>query len=346
PITVTMWAWASSIDKRVDAWNSTHPEVQVELTDPGGGAATVAKLLAAAKAGNAPDLAQSEYGNLASMVSGGVASDITEEFGEYADKYTSAVRQLVTFNDTVYGVPQDLGPTMMFYRADLFEEYGIDVPKTWDEFAQTAEQLHAEHPDVHLGNFDPKDDTVLLTMTQQAGGSWWAVDGSTWSVDIDSDEGREVTSYWEDHVDSGAISAMPGGTPGWIKAMDNGTILTTISGVWAPGVLAGMLDESVGHWASARTPQWTPGDQRVGYSGGSATIVTNDSDHPQAAAKFALWLNASDEGATGLAEIAKFPAATAGQEALDEPPALMPEDEDFYDLARDVASDTLPVVYG
>src|SRR5699024_12157590 len=44
-------------------------------------------------------------------------------------------------------------------------------------------------------------------------------------------------------------------------------------------------------------------------------------------------------------EIAKFPAATAGQEALDEPPALMPEDEDFYDLARDVASDTLPVVY-
>src|SRR5699024_260999 len=63
-------------------------------------------------------------------------------------------------------------------------------------------------------------------------------------------------------------------------------------------------------------------------------------------AEVILWLNASDEGAEGLAEISKFPAALHGQEVLSTPPALMPEDTEYWPLAADIASDTFPIQWG
>lgn len=48
------------------------------------------------------------------------------------DQFFDFAWKQVTFGDTgVYAIPQDTGPMAMFYRKDLFEKYGVEVPKTW-----------------------------------------------------------------------------------------------------------------------------------------------------------------------------------------------------------------------
>jgi multiple sugar transport system substrate-binding protein len=96
-------------------------------------------------------------------------------------------------------------------------------------------------------------------------------------------------------------------------------------------------------------PQWTAGDTGVANQGGSSVIVTKDSEHPEEAAEFVKWLNASDEGADLLLNVQNaYPAATAGQEsAVDNaPPSLMPEQTDYYSLAATIASNTISVTWG
>ena len=47
-----------------------------------------------------------------------------------------------SFQNSVYGLPDTQTFNMLFYRKDIFEELGLTVPQTWDDFIETASQLH------------------------------------------------------------------------------------------------------------------------------------------------------------------------------------------------------------
>ena len=53
-------------------------------------------------------------------------------------------------NGEVWAIPQDTGPLGMLYRKDIFDQYGIQAPTTWDEFAAAARKLHAANPKAYL----------------------------------------------------------------------------------------------------------------------------------------------------------------------------------------------------
>ena len=53
-----------------------------------------------------------------------------------------AYRDIFTVNDQVYGIPTAGESVFLIYRKDLFDEAGIEVPKTWDELLQVAKQFH------------------------------------------------------------------------------------------------------------------------------------------------------------------------------------------------------------
>lgn len=74
-------------------------------------------------------------------------NDFLEEAGfdlsDYPDAYLDASR--ITSDDgTIYGLPLRGHPQMLMYRADVFEELGLDVPTTWQEVSAAAEVIAAE----------------------------------------------------------------------------------------------------------------------------------------------------------------------------------------------------------
>lgn len=341
PVTLSYWAWVPEIDQAVDLWNSEHPDIQVEVTTPASSDELMTKIITAAKAGEGPDLMQAEYQALPTLVTNGVAADITELTAGVDDAFTEATWDQVTFGGVRYAVPQDVAPMLLVYRADLFEQYGLTVPTTWDEFAAVAEKLHAEHPDVWLTTFSATDPGWFSGLAAQAGSQWWSYDGEAWSVGIDDAASVKVADYWEGLVDSGAVLDDPMYTTEWNTKLTDGSIIAWPSAVWAPGTLESVAAGTAGQWQVAALPQWDASSPVTGNWGGSTTAVGAGSDHVEEATEFAVWLN-TDPAALELLASASgvYPAASARSDltALASPPAFFSNQTDYYTVADEAAS--------
>ncbi|MBO3085077.1 ABC transporter substrate-binding protein [Cellulomonas fengjieae] len=350
-VELTFWTWAPGMDEVAAAWNAANPDIQVTVNKQDGGDPAVTKLLTAIKAGSgAPDIFQTEYQKIPTLVSSDALLDIADVLPEgTADHFADGTWESVTLgSDAVYGVPQDSGPMELYYRADIFEQYGLEVPTTWEQYAQVAEQLHTADPTKYLGTFSATDAGWFTGLAQQAGASWWGIDGDAWSVEIDAEPTQKVAQYWGDLVERGVIDNKPMYTPEWNAALNDGTQAAWVSAIWAPGVLEGNAPDTVGKWAMAPLPQWNEGDEATGNWGGSASSVTSQSKHPEEAAEFIAWMNTSQEGVNILAqEGGLYPADIPGQaEALAAPPAFFPNQADFYTVASQIAETVQPFTYG
>src|SRR5882757_3747731 len=157
-VELAFWTWVPNIDKVVSLWNTAHPNIHVTASNQAQGDEEVTKVLTAAKAGNAPDLFQAEYQALPTLVSNDVAADIKAQTTDVKSHFADGVWQQVTLGtDSVYALPQDSGPMMLYYRTDLFQKFGLTVPKTWDEFAADAKTVRQKDPKKFLSTFSSAD---------------------------------------------------------------------------------------------------------------------------------------------------------------------------------------------
>ncbi|MFD6176404.1 MULTISPECIES: ABC transporter substrate-binding protein [unclassified Isoptericola] len=351
PVELTFWTWTPNMEKVVDLWNADHPDITVTVNKQDGGDPAVTKLLTAIKAGSgAPDIMQAEYQKIPQLVSSDALADLSGSLGEdVADHFADGVWNAVTLgSDAVYAVPQDSGPMQFYYRADIFEKLGIDVPTTWDEYADAARKVHEADPKAYLGTFSANDAGWFAGLTQQAGASWYGIDGDAWSVDIDSDATTKVAEYWGGLVEEGAIDNKPMYTPEWNAGLNDGTQVGWLSAIWAPGVLEGNAADTAGKWKMAPMPQWDAASPATGAWGGSATAVTSQSTHPEQAAEFITWLNTDPEAVQALVdETGIYPAdVPASSTVLTDPPEFFSNQPDFYGIAAQTAQTVQPFTYG
>lgn len=350
-VELTFWTWAPNIDKVVALWNAENPDIQVTVNKQDGGDPAVTKLLTAIKAGSgAPDIMQAEYQKIPTLVSSDALADISADVpADVAAGFPEGIWNAVTLgSEAVYGVPQDSGPMQFYYRADIFENLGVAVPTTWDEYALAAAAIHAADPNVYLGTFSATDAGWFTGLAQQAGASWWGIDGDAWTVSVDDAATEKVASYWGGLVEQGVINNKPMYTPEWNAALNNGTEVGWLSAVWAPGVLEGNAPDTQGKWKMAPMPQWDAAKPATGNWGGSATAVTSQSKHPAEAAKFVTWLNTDQAAVNALvSEGGLYPAYSPAQaEALSAPPAFFSNQPDFFEIAGETAKTAGNFTYG
>ncbi|MFD5497577.1 extracellular solute-binding protein [Streptomyces sp. NPDC127091] len=100
---------------------------------------------------SAPDLV--EYGNTdtAGYVKDGGLADVTEEFGAWdeAKDTDPTARQSVTVDGRVYGAPYFVGVRALYYRTDVFEELGLEAPRSQAELISTARKIRAAKPELY-----------------------------------------------------------------------------------------------------------------------------------------------------------------------------------------------------
>ncbi|WP_165372733.1 ABC transporter substrate-binding protein [Pengzhenrongella frigida] len=347
PVTLEYWSWATNVDQVVEGWNQEHPDIQVKVVEAAGADDMVAKLLASVRAGEGPDMAQAEFQKLPSLVVSDVALDLSTYADQFSGEYSKGTMSLVTVGDGVFAVPQDVAPMVFMYRRDLFEQYGLQVPTTWDEYAALAKQVKEVAPTAFLGGY-PDDASTFAAYTQPLGATWWSTGGESWNVGIDGPESQRVAKFWQPLVEDGLVDTTHFFTPEWGTKMNDGTLLSWTVGTWGPGAAISVAPDTAGAWAIAPMPSWD-GESQVGLMGGSSVMVTKNSDHPQEAVEFLTWLNTSSAGTAGMIEKGGlFPASTLGQEALAEQPVpeIVSGQDDFWEVALTAAKDTAPVTWG
>lgn len=315
-VTLTYWSWVPGMDQAVALWNRTHPDVQVRLANvPAGPAGTYQKMSNAVKAGTAPDLGQIEYDTLPSFrLQGGLRDIAPCGAAANQNKFQDWTWKQVTFGEkAAYAVPQDSGPMALFYRKDLFAKYGIEVPKTWEEFAAAARKVRQADPSVSLTTA-AGGGAWLAGMAWQNDARWFDLKGDTWKVSVNDQATRQVADYWQKLRSEQLVSTIGTFSDQWNKAAADGKILAWPSAVWATALIKTGVPGTAGKWGVAPLPQWSTGEAKAGNWGGSTTAVFKDSKHPYEAAQFALWLNTDPEALKIL--ITKgglYPAAKAGQ---------------------------------
>jgi len=90
-----------------------------------------------------PDVALWFAGNrMKFFVDQGLFMDISDVWEEAGFNETMASsRPTLTVDGAQYGVPWGYYQWGVFYRTDIFEEYGLEVPETWDEFLSVSQTL-------------------------------------------------------------------------------------------------------------------------------------------------------------------------------------------------------------
>lgn len=322
-------SWIPGIEDVVDVWNEANPDIQVAVqTGPNGNGGTYQNFFNQLKAGNAPDLGQIEYDALPNfrVQDGLVNLGACENVVAAQDEFVDWTWNQVSFGEegAAYAVPQDSGPTALFYRSDLFAANNIAVPTTWAEYAEAAEKVRATGS--YITNFSQSDINQFASFVWQADGSWFQNDGTEWTVDLTSPESITVADYWQDLIDRDLVSSYPAWTSEWDNAYNSGQVWSWNSAVWGANSIASGAPDTAGNWSVAPSPQWTEGASAAGNWGGSSTAVFKGSKHPYEAAEFALWLNTSDEALTLLNESANIYPAT--KDGLNLP--VLKEGVEFY----------------
>ena len=168
--------------------------------------------------GKAPDcslhMARSEPVNLALR---GAMVDLTQfpDYEEVMTRFMTPDSALpFTFdNDStddvpagVYALPDTLNFYMLFYRTDIFEEFGVTPPKTWDEYLQVAalfnrNNLQASLPYTQITtaamvNAGVGSLSILPTFIMQMGGEIYKADGS--ATELSSVTSIKAFEFWTD----------------------------------------------------------------------------------------------------------------------------------------------------
>lgn len=309
PVTLEFWGWVPGLEEAVAEWNDENPAVQVDFFRMTGDDGD--KIPAAIDAGTAPDVVQMSSHSLPGHIINNRLTDLTPFVDGLEEQFTASSWGTVTFGDAVYGIPQDSGPTGLMYRTDIFEEYGVEIPTTWDEYIEAGRELKAANPDVYIAQFSPNEAGLWMETVWQNGGSFFGIEGDAWDVTVNAPESVEVAELWQTLLDEDLVKVVEMWTPEYWAEVNAGTIATINYAAWFPVLLEESAASTAGKWAVAPTPTF-PGSDTAGESGGSVNVVTANSDHPEQATEFITWLNSSDAGIANLISGGVFPSAVAG----------------------------------
>ena len=297
-MTLTYWAWISSLGKQVALFNQTHPNIHVNWINVGSGPAEYDKLFTAIKANNEPDVAEVEFQYLPTFETTGSLVDLAP-YGAASvkDQFVPYTWSQVLLGNSILAIPQDTGPMGLWYRQDIFQKYNLPVPTTWAQFADDAAKLHAANPNYYITDFPPKGAAWFTGLEWQAGGRPFNINGQSWKVSLNNPQAQQVSSYWQDLINKKLVKTEPDFTNGWYHDLQTGALASWFSGAWGNGTIEQNAPQTSGNWRVALLPQWQAGQAISGNWGGSSTPVFKSSKHPKEATEFAEWISNNEKSA-------------------------------------------------
>lgn len=301
-VTITYWHrlpdkdGMTKVDDIIATWNKENPDIQVKATKFDGAAQeSYAKIAQAVKSGEAPDLAQIGYGEIASEYLAGDLEDVSAELAEggYEKNYASGPMGQCKLGDVVVGLPQDTGPLVYVYDKAAFDALGITAPKTWAELKESAKTAKAAGK--YIASWQGDETGYLMSgQAAAAGATWYPVKGEAWGVECDSPESAKVATVYQELLDEELIFVPSDGRWGdaFTAALKDGTLIGTVAAGWEPGFMLGDLGVEETSWQVTYLPTFDGvSENATGADGGSAVCVIKGSKNKAAALKFADWFN-------------------------------------------------------
>lgn len=231
---------------------------------------------------SAPDLV--EYGNTdtAGYVKDGGLADVTEEFGAWdeAEDTDPTARQSVTVDGRVYGAPYFVGVRALYYRTDVFDELGLDVPKTQAELISTAKAIHTARPEMYGIAVGGAYTYGAMPFIWAHGGELATGKGGSYASAIDSAASRKgieayTSLFGDDNCPAAKCAGMGGNDT--VTAFASGKAAMAIGGDFShAAVEAGKVK---GKYAVVPLPGVEAGSVAPAFAGGNNLGVLKSTSH-------------------------------------------------------------------
>lgn len=231
---------------------------------------------------SAPDLI--EYGNTdtAGYVKDGGLADVTAEFTAWdeAKDTDPTARQSVTVDGKVYGAPYFVGVRALYYRTDVFDELGLDVPESQAELISTAQQIRAARPDMYGIAVGGAYTYGAMPFIWAHGGELATGRTGSYASAIDGADARKgieayTSLFGDDNCPAAKCAGMGGNDT--VTAFASGKAAMAIGGDFShAAVEAGKVK---GQYAVVPLPGVEPGSIAPAFAGGNNLGVLKSTSH-------------------------------------------------------------------
>ncbi|MFH8496104.1 ABC transporter substrate-binding protein [Streptomyces coeruleorubidus] len=305
---LTMWYWGGALSDKVVAEAKAHFGSQIKLTAASIGGDFKQKLTTTLAAGSSvPDITGIKGEDIASFLpNAGRFLDLNDlGFKKISSQYLDWKTKLAQTEDgKQIGFPIDIGPTALFYRADLFDKAGLptDPDKvaaeagTWDDYFALGSELKKAVPGTFLIN----------NM------------GSVFNIAVGQGTKRFIdeSNHFigdQDHIRAAWTTAVRPYTLGidakindqtWNAAIGK-NLGTELGAAWHALDIEQAAPGTKGKWRVCATPGG-PANQ-----GGSYLALPKQCRNPEEAFKIISWILSPANNARGFTDAAIFPASPA-----------------------------------
>ncbi|PJJ61872.1 ABC transporter substrate-binding protein [Compostimonas suwonensis] len=238
-------------------------------------------------------------------------------------------------DNELFGVPWDMGPVAVYYRADLFEQAGIDPASivTWDDYLAAGDKL--QDLGVKLFPLSVANSQLYSSQLQQLGESYFTDSGE---VNLDSDDSIAVATRLQKAV-QGGYAEIVNNDDGLTTALKSGAVGSLIMPVWYSGSFQTNLPEMAGQWGVLTLPELEDGGSRASNQGGSYLVVPAKSSNPQGGYLFATFALGTVDSANTMMELGSMSSLLA---AHSEPAFTEPVDYFGGQKVYQLFADTIP----
>ncbi|KQV24176.1 MULTISPECIES: ABC transporter substrate-binding protein [unclassified Kitasatospora] len=277
---ITVWSWqgpAAQLKALLPEFNKAYPDIKVTVQDIGNPAIwdKITTGMAAGGSGLA-DVLHIGVDYLPGYVEKfptGLADLGPLGATKHKDAFAQGLWQTVAPKGRVNALPWEANSGGFYYRADLFEQAGVDVEslQTWDEVIEAGKKLKAA-TGAHLLGIDkpasqPDAANFFQLLLQLQGKFYFDLDGA---ITLDSPEAVTALTLIKKMNDAGLVSDLSGGWSALENSIKQGTAAVLPWPTWFGGIIESLVPQEAGKW-KVRLP---PAVRR-----GGATAATVNSTH-------------------------------------------------------------------
>lgn len=284
--TITVWDYygeATPIKPLIEPFMAANPNitVQYEALDWD---TTNQKLNVVLTGGTPPDVVTIDMTWLPKFAALGAFTDLKPLSGgklngaTWEDSYTPGGLEAITYDNKIVAALYDFDTYALYYRNDLFQQKGIQVPKTWDDLMAAAKQL--AEGDKYLYEFDA-DTFHGSQWIYENGGTLMSADNKT--VTFNSPEAVQAIEFNASLLKANVAIDWTSDQGERIQGVKDGRIAMFSDGPYYMGILKSAAPEMAGQWRVALHPY---SKQPGSYLGGTGLMIPATSPNKEAAWKF------------------------------------------------------------
>ncbi|MFJ2770828.1 ABC transporter substrate-binding protein [Streptomyces sp. NPDC087300] len=287
---ITVWSWdvaAVALKRLRGPFEERHPGVTVDVVDIGYDNA-YDKITVGLRGGTGlPDVLTMEGSYLPRYTANFPTGfyDVARRGGRFGGDFDRAAWRTVTGgagHRKVFGLPWDIGPCALYYRADQLRAADVDPKslRTWADYVRAGVRVK-EATGHKLLVHDPTSSGMFPMLLQQQGQSSF-IGGR---IALETPAAVRALTLMKRLADHGLL-AYEKNWDGLVTAHKDGKVATHPVAAWWTGTLTGEMPELKGKFGVVPLPGFTADGVRTSNIGGSTLCVPAQSKDAEAAWEF------------------------------------------------------------